>query len=111
MSAMRKLALMPMLLLAAACVSSPPIYASATPCIELVPPEWRDGVHPAKPAPVAADASDLEIAKVWQQFGIDQTVKLVTANERIAATFGIVERCAARDAKAVNKSRLFLGIF
>lgn len=100
-----------MLLLAAACVSSPPIYANATPCIELVPPEWRDGVQTAKPAPVAPDASDLEIAKVWQQFGIDQTVKLVTANERIAATFGIVERCAERDAKAVKKSRSFLGIF
>lgn len=100
-----------MLLLAAGCVSSPPIYASATPCIELVPPEWKQGVQSAKPALVAPDASDLDIAKVWQQFGIDQTVKLVTANERIAATFGIVERCAARDAKAVKKSRPFLGIF
>ncbi len=111
MSAMLKLAPMPMLLLVAACVSSPPIYASATPCIELVPPEWRDGVATARPGQIAPDASDLEIAKVWQQFGIDQTVKLVTANERIAATFGIVERCADRDAKAVRKSRSFLGIF
>lgn len=100
-----------MLLLAAGCVSSPPIYASATPCIELVPPEWKQGVQSAKPASVAPDASDLDIAKVWQQFGIDQTVKLVTANERIAATFGIVERCSARDAKAVKKSRPFLGVF
>lgn len=100
-----------MLLLVAGCVSSPPIYVNSTPCLELVPPEWRDGVQSAKPAPVAPDASDLEIAKAWQQFGIDQTVKLVTANERIAATFGIVERCAARDAKAVKKSRSFLGIF
>lgn len=101
-----------MLLLAAACVSSPPIIASRTACSTLVPDSWRVGVGVPKLAPVAADATDLERLKPWQQFGIEATSRILTADSRTKDAIGIIERCEARDAEALRKARpSFLGIF
>jgi len=48
----------------------------------------------------------------WIAFADAQTGQLDKANERTAAAIGIVERCEARDAAAVRKSRRkVLGIF
>lgn len=48
----------------------------------------------------------------WIVFGDAQTGRLDVANGRTADTVGIIERCEARDAKAISKSRpRFLGIF
>ena len=66
----------------------------------------------ATPEPIPDDAADGDIAKIWQQFGVAQTVQVLTGNDRFDAAMGIVERCEARDAEAVKKSRpRFLGVF
>jgi len=93
-------------------VASPAIYAPDTPCSALVPQDWRGGVKSASPAPLADDATDADIAKIWQSFAIDQTAKLVGANERFSAAIGIVERCESRDEKAIKRAKpKFLGVF
>lgn len=48
----------------------------------------------------------------WVAFGDAQTGQLDKANGRIADAIGIVERCEARDAKAVKRARpKLLGLF
>lgn len=99
-----------MLLAAAGCVGSPVIYAASTPCSSLVPADWRKGVEHA-PAP-AESPDTLGQLKAWIGFGTAEAGQVEKANGRTADTIGIVERCEARDAQAVQKSKpKFLGIF
>ena len=87
-----------MLPLAAACVGTPPIVATPGACSTLLPSEWRAGV-PGAELPQGSTAGD------WIAFADAQTGQLDKANDRTAAAIGIVERCEARDAAAVRKSR------
>lgn len=97
-------------LVAAACVSSPPIYAANTPCSSLVPADWRNGV-PHAPAPAEA-ASPLDQLKAWIGFGTAEAGQVEKANGRTADTIGIVERCEVRDREAVQRAKpKFLGLF
>lgn len=75
-------------------------------CSQLLPGEWRQGVEGA-PLPDGDTAGD------WIAFGDAQTARLDVANDRTKSAIGIVERCEARDAKAVKQAtkRKFLGIF
>lgn len=83
----------------------PPIVASQSACSSLLPNEWREGV-PGADLPQAATVGD------WIAFADAQTGQLDKANDRTRAAIGIVERCEARDAAAVKKSRRrVLGIF
>lgn len=109
---MRKMLALAMLPLVAGCVGSPSIYAPTSACSTLIPETWVDGVKLAAPAPVDESMTADDIAKLWQQFGIDQTVVAITGNERFAAGVGIIRRCEKRDAEAVQKSRpKFMGVF
>ena len=112
-----------MLLLAAGCVTSPPIFASKTDCTTLLPAEWREGVgNAAAPATVArgdfpegpagnaayADA----LARSWMAFAVAQTGQVRKADDRYDAAIGIMERCGERDRQAIERSKpKFLGIF
>ena len=101
---MRKTLILAPLLLAG-CVGAPPIIAVPSACSTLLPAEWKQGV-PSAPLPDGQTVGD------WIAFGDAQTGKLDIANDRYRAGVGIVERCEARDAAAVKKSRpRFLGIF
>ncbi|WP_288989869.1 hypothetical protein [uncultured Sphingopyxis sp.] len=103
-----------MLLLATACVSSPPIIADKAPCSSLVPEDWRAGVEgAAAPASVALppvghpDALEAyaDLAREWMKFGVGQTGQLQKANGRTADAIGIIERCEARDRAAIERAR------
>lgn len=95
-----------------ACVGSPAIIASVSPCSQLLPTEWTKGVAPA-PQPESAKLDDgHDDARPWQKGFVEQTGQLEVANDRYSAAVGIVGRCEARDAKAVQRARpRFLGIF
>lgn len=84
----------------------PIVTASAAGCSGLLPPEWKQGVEGAD-LPVGDDVGD------WVSFADAQTGRLDIANDRTKSAIGIVERCEARDAKAVKQAtkRKFLGIF
>lgn len=82
-----------------ACVGGPPIVtASAAGCSQLLPGEWKVGVSGA-PLPDGDTVGD------WIAFGDAQTGRLDMANGRTKDAIGIVERCEARDAKAVKRAR------
>jgi hypothetical protein len=68
---------------------------------------------PAKPAdPPGVLAWTLDELKKWTGFGISEAARVDQANGRTADAIGIVARCEARDAKAVEAARpKFLGIF
>lgn len=110
-----------MLLLAAGCVSSPPIIADKAPCSTLVPQEWRNGVTGAPgPAEIVlppvshpdAIQAYADLAREWMKFGVGQTGQLQKANGRTADAIGIIERCEERDRAAVDRARpKLLGIF
>lgn len=110
-----------MVLLATACVTSPPIIADKAPCSTLVPEEWRAGVsgYPAPESvtlPPVSDPGAISayewMAREWMKFGVGQTGQLVKANGRTADAIGIIERCEARDRAAIKRARpRFLGIF
>lgn len=88
-----------------ACVGAPPIVATPGACSELLPPEWEKGVDGA-PLPDGNQVAD------WVAFGDAQTGQLDKANDRYRAATGIVQRCEARDAKALQKARpRLLGLF
>ncbi len=92
------------------CVTSPPIYASKSPCSDLLPSAWRSGVPHAPPPGKANDA--LTIAREWTKFAVAQTGQLKKANERYEAAVGIVERCEERDKEAIDRAKpKFLGVF
>ncbi len=87
------------------CVGSPVIQAIPSACASLLPADWREPV-PGAPLPDGNTVGD------WIQFGDAQTAQLGKANDRTVSAIGIVERCEARDALAVKRSRVkFLGIF
>ena len=87
------------------CVSAPPIVSTPSACAKLLPDEWRKPVAGA-PLPAGDAVGD------WIAFGDSQTAQLDKANDHTLSAIGIVERCEARDAAAVKKSRAkFLGLF
>ena len=81
-----------------ACVGAPPIVAASSACSSLLPPEWERGV-PGAPLPNGEAIGD------WVAFSDAQTAQLDKANERYVAGVGIVQRCEARDAAAVEAAR------
>jgi hypothetical protein len=98
------------LLAVTGCVGSPVIVSANTPCTDLVPAEWRKGVEHAPPPAQAADP--LAQLKAWIGFGTAEAAQLEKANGRTIDALGIVERCQARDAAAVKRSKpRFLGVF
>jgi hypothetical protein len=83
----------------AACAGGPPIVtATNVGCGELIPADWKAGVAPA-PLPEGETVGD------WVAFGDAQTGKLDQANGRTKDAIGIVERCEARDARAVKRAK------
>lgn len=88
-----------------ACVSAGPILATPGACSTLIPDSWREPVEGA-PLPDGDTVGD------WVAFADAQTGKLDMANGRTVDAMAIVERCEARDAQAVERSRpKFLGLF
>ena len=86
------------------------VLAAKSDCSQLIPQGWRDGVANAT-AP-AREADELEQLKEWINFGLAQTGQLEIANSRTADAIGIIERCEARDRRAIeDASPKFLGIF
>ncbi len=108
---LRAIPLMLMLLAAAGCVQSPPVFAPPPACSSLLPTDWSTPV-PDAPAPTKATAA-LDQLKAWIGFGIGETGQLQKANGRTRDAIGIVQRCEARDAAAVHKvaRKKVLGIF
>ena len=93
------------LLVLSGCVSAPPIVSTPGACAQLLPDEWRKPVAGA-PLPQGDTVGD------WVAFGDSQTAQLDKANDHTLSAISIVERCEARDAAAVKRSRpKFLGIF
>ena len=83
----------------AGCAAGPPIVTiSGAGCAALLPTEWHSGVV-AAPLPDGVTVGD------WVTFADAQTGKLDEANGRTRDAIGIVERCEARDADAVQKAR------
>jgi hypothetical protein len=63
------------------------------------------------PAPTK-EVDPLASLKTWIGFGVAEAGNVEIANQRTKDAMGIVARCEARDAAAVNKSRRkFLGLF
>ena len=102
---MKRLALVPLLLLSA-CAGTPVVTTVPSSCSSLLPEEWKQGVAGA-PLPDGDTVGD------WIAFGDAQTGKLDQANDRTKASIGIIQRCEARDAAAIKRAtkRRFLGIF
>lgn len=74
-------------------------------CASLLPSDWLKPV-PGAPLPDGDTVGD------WQAFADAQTGQLDKANDRTVSAIGIIERCEARDAAAVKKSRpKVLGVF
>ena len=88
--------LLPTLLLAGACASSPVVLTPAAPCSTLIPAGWTEGV-PSAPLP-SQEAGE----RGWMAFGVEQTGKLRTANGRTSDVIGIVRACEARDVEVVR---------
>lgn len=109
-SAKRKaqLRLLPLLfatLVCAGCAGAPPIVATPAACSSLIPDSWRKGV-PGAPLPEGDIVGD------WIAFADAEAAQLDKANGRTLDAIGIFERCEARDAAAVKRSRpRILGIF
>ena len=70
--------------------------ASSAPCSSLVPEPWQDGIAGA-PLPNGQTVGE------WVAFGDAQTAKLDQANGRTRDAIGIVTRCEARDAAALQR--------
>lgn len=91
--------LLPTLLLAGACASSPVVLTPGAPCSSLIPAGWTEPV-PSAPLP-AQDADE----RGWLAFGVQQTGQLRTANGRTSDVIGIVRACEGRDAEAIRQMR------
>lgn len=78
----------------------------------MLPNSWLAGVAPVE-MPLSAKLADgHDDARPWQSGFIGQTGQLEIANGRYVDAIGIVERCEARDAKAIRKARpKLLGLF
>ena len=81
-----------------ACAGPPAVYLNASPCSQLVPEGWREGVESA-PLPAHDTVGE------WVAFGDAQTAQLDKANGRTADALSIVEKCEARDRSAEEKAR------
>lgn len=79
-----------------ACASQPVAYLNASPCSQLVPDGWKDGIESA-PLPQHDTVGE------WVAFGDAQTAQLDKANGRTADTLSIVEKCEARDQAAADR--------
>lgn len=102
---MRLLPLLCATLALPACVGAPVIATTPAACSSLIPASWRLGVEGAE-LPGGNTVGD------WIAFADAQTGRLDVANGRTADTLAIIERCEARDAAAVKRSRAkFLGLF
>lgn len=99
-----------MLLAASGCVSSPPIFAASSACSTLLPTSWAEGVgHAPPPAP---SADPLEQLKEWIRFATAEAAQVEKADGRYKDALELQQRCEARDAEAVERSRpRFLGVF
>jgi hypothetical protein len=102
---MRLLPLLCATLALPACVGGGLIATTPSACSALIPDNWRLGVEGAE-LPAGDTVGD------WIAFADAQTGKLDVANGRTADSLAIIERCEARDAKAVQRSRpKVLGLF
>ena len=102
---MRLLLLLPVMLACGACVSAGPILATPGACSSLIPDSWRAGVE-------GADLPDGDTVGDWIAFADAQTGRLDVANGRTNDAIGIIERCEARDAESVRRSKpKLLGLF
>lgn len=79
-------------------VGGAPILAAPSACASLLPEDWRRSV-PGAPLPAGNTVGE------WEQFADAQTGQLDKANDRTTAAIGIVERCEARDAAAVQAAK------
>lgn len=94
---MRLIAMLPLMLLAAGCASSPITVTHSAPCSALIPAGWTE------PVPSAALPQELSDERDWMAFGVAQSGALRTANGRTADVIGIVRACEARDAVAIER--------
>lgn len=77
--------------------ATPTVLATPNSCATLIPDTWRAGV-PGVPLP-----SNDTIGE-WISFADATVGKLDQANGRTVDAIGIIERCEARDAKAIRKA-------
>jgi hypothetical protein len=76
------------------------VRGSRSPCTELVPASWFDGV-PGAPVPEARTDNDAIAAlKEWVGFGVAESGQREKANDHYREAMGIVTRCTARDVAA-----------
>jgi hypothetical protein len=80
-----------------ACVTASVVPNSVS-CAALLPQEWKKGVD-------SAELRDPDTIGGWIAFADAQTGRLDMANARTSDAIGIVERCEARDAQAVNHAK------
>lgn len=79
-----------------ACASRPQVFLNASPCADLVPGEWLDGV-PAVPPP------STDTVGAWIENDNAQVGQLDKANDRTKDTHTIVAKCEARDREVAAK--------
>jgi len=88
----------------AGCMTRPTVTTQTISCTEVVPKEWEQGVPG-----VEMPGLNAAVGEIWAALD-GQTGRLDQANGRTKDTIGIVKRCEARDAQAVNRgSRGFFG--
>ena len=73
--------------------------ASAADCASLLPENWKQGVPGADLPPDQSTIGD------WVSFADAQTGRLDQANGRTKDAIEIVERCEARERKAIERAR------
>ena len=106
----RLMLLVPMLLAVQGCVGSTLVSAPPPACSSLIPDDWAAGVKHAPPP--AQETDPVARLKVWIGFGVAEAGNVEIADQRTRDALGIIQRCEARDAAAVNKSRRkILGLF
>jgi len=78
------------------------VYAPTTTCSSLVPDTYREATEHT-PAPEKGDDA-LATLKNWINFGIGQTAKVETSDDKRIAAIEIIERCEERDREAIEKA-------
>ena len=87
----------------AACAGAPVVVASASSCVDLIPPSWEKGVEGA---PLPED----DTVGSWIVFGDAQTGKLEQANGHTKDVMHICRKVEENDARAIKRaSRGWLG--
>lgn len=80
------------------------VRASRSPCAELLPSQWLDGVAGAAvPAP-RKDNDAVAALREWVGFGVAESAQREKANDRYRDAHGIMMRCTARDVAADQAS-------